>query len=362
MALKLFKSIGLFKRNSYLGVDIGTTSIKLVEILKGNARPKLQNYGVLESYGHLERLNDAIQTSGLKLMEKDTAKILKTLLDHSKVKSKDVIASIPAFSAFATLLEIPQMSEVDTAKTLPFQITQHIPLPVSEVAIDWMKVGEKEDEKGFTKQQVLIVSVPNKQINSYKSVFKMVGLNLVALEVESLSLARSLISNDPTLTLIVDIGSHSTNIVVVEKGFVKHNSQTDFAGASLTQAIAGGLNINMRRAEDLKRQKGLMGGSGEFELSTLTIPFLDAIISEVRRVKDNYERNQDSKIERVILAGGGANLLGIDKYFEKNIGLPTVIGNAFAKIDYPSKIEPMVRILGSSFAVAVGLGIKEFIK
>lgn len=359
--LKSIRSINFFKRNSYLGVDIGTTSIKLVEILKTGGRPKLKNYGVLESYGHLERLNNAIQTAGLKIMEKDAARMLKTLLDQSKVKSKDVIASVPAFSAFITLLEIPQMSEADTAKALPFQITQHIPLPVSEVAIDWMKVGEKDDEKGFTKQQVLIVSVPNEQINNYKTIFKMVGLNLVALEVESLSLARSLVGSDPTCTLIADIGSHSTNIVISEKGFVRHNSQTDFAGTSLTQAIASGLNINVRRAEELKKQKGLLGGGGEYELSTLTIPFLDAIISEVRRAKESYEKTQNSKVERIILAGGGANLLGIEKYFEENIGLPTVIGNAFVGIDYPSRIEPMVKILGPSFAVAIGLGIKEFI-
>jgi type IV pilus assembly protein PilM len=359
--LKSIKSASFFKRGSYLGVDIGTTSIKVAEVLKGGAKPKLRNYGVLESYGHLERLNNAIQTAGLKIMDRDAAKMLKALLDQSKVKSKDVIASIPAFSAFITLLEIPQMSAADTVKTLPFQITQHIPLPVSEVAIDWMKVGEKEDEGGTVKQQVLIVSVPNEQISHYKSIFKMVGLNLVALEVESLSLARAFVGGDPTPTIIADIGSHSTNIVVTEKGFVKQNSQTDFAGASLTQAISSGLNINVRRAEQLKKQKGLLGGTGEYELSTLTIPFLDAIISEVRRAKDNFEKNQGIKIERAILAGGGANLLGIDKYFEKNLGLPSAIGNAFARVDYPSGIEPMVKILGPSFAVAVGLAIKEFV-
>lgn len=346
---------------SYLGVDIGTTSIKMVEISKGRIQPKLQNYGILESYGHLERLNDAIQTSSLKLAERQTAELLKLLLKKIKIKSSETIASIPAFSAFITILEIPEMSEIDAAKAVPFQIRQHIPLPTSEVAIEWLKVGKKEDEKGFVKQEILVISVPNEQIRRYQNVFKLAGLKLKALEIESLGLIRALIANDPTSTLIVDIGARSTNIAVAETGFLKYNYQTDFSGGSLTQAISSGLNINIRRAEELKKQRGLLGAGGEYELSTLTIPFLDAIISEAKRAKDNYEKNQRSKIERVILAGGGANLLGIAQYFEGQINLPTVIGNPFSKIKYSPKIEPFIKELGPAFSVAIGLGIREFV-
>ncbi len=178
---------------------------------------------------------------------------------------------------------------------------------------------------------------------------------------ESLSLIRVLIANDPTPTLVVDIGARSTNIAVAEQGFLKYNYQTDFAGSSLTQAIASGLNINIRRAEELKKQRGLLGAGGEYELSTLTLPFLDAIISEAKRARANYEKSQGGKVERVILAGGGANLLGIGKYFEEQINLPTVIGNPFSKVEYPPRIEPIVKELGPSFAVAIGLGIREFV-
>ena len=357
----MFNFIKPFTASSYLGVDIGTTSIKMVEILKGRRQPKLQNYGILESYGHLERLNNAIQTSSLKIMEKETASLLKLLLEKLKIKTRQAIASIPAFSTFVSLVEMPTMSEVDTAKTVSFQIRQYIPLPASEVAIEWIKVGEKEDENGFTKQQIVIISVPNEQIQKYQNIFKLAGLKLRALEMESLSLIRALIGNDQTPTLLVDIGSRSTNIAAVDQGSLKYNYQTDFAGGSLTQAIAAGINISIRRAEELKKQRGLLGAGGEYELSTLTLPFLDAIISEIKRARANYEKNQERKIERVILAGGGANLLGIDKYFEGQMNLPTIIGNPFSKIEYSPKIEPIVRELGPSFSVAIGLGIKEFI-
>ena len=272
-----------------------------------------------------------------------------------------VVASLPSFTTFITLLEMPTMSAEDTAKAVVFQARQYIPLPVSEVTIDWLKVGEREDEEGVKKQQILLTSVPNERIRSYQSIFKAAGLKLIALEIESFSLARSLIANDPTPTILVDIGGRSTNIAVIDKSFWKYNGRTDFAGASLTQAIASGINIDIRRAEELKKRRGLTGAGGEYELSTLMFPYLDVIIEEVRRVKDFYEKEYLGKIERIILAGGGANLLGIENYFTERLGLPSVRGNPFGKINYPPQLEPVVNDLGPCLSVAIGLGIRQFI-
>lgn len=346
---------------SFLGIDIGTTSIKMVEIGKSDKKPKLQNYGWLETYGYLERLNDALQTSSLKILEKDASKLLQFLVSQIKPRTNLVVASLPSFTTFITLLEMPMMSAEDTAKAVVFQARQYIPLPVSEVTIDWLKVGEREDEEGVKKQQILLTSVPNERIKSYQAIFKAAGLKLIALEIESFSLARSLIANDPTSTILVDIGGRSTNIAVIDRGFWKYNGRTDFAGASLTQAIASGINIDVRRAEELKKRRGLTGTGGEYELSTLMFPYLDVIIEEVRRVKDFYEKEYSGKIERVILAGGGANLLGIENYFTERLGMPAVKGNPFGKINYPPQLEPVVNELGPCLSVAIGLGIRQFI-
>lgn len=347
---------------SYLGVDIGTASIKIAEISHGKARPSLKNYAMLESHGHLERLNNAIQTNSLKIAEKETVDLLKSVLDKMKPGTTTAVASIPSFSAFITLIEIPKMPDADTAKTVSFQLKQYIPLPITEVAIEWLKVGEKTDENGFEKQEIMIISVPTEQISRYKNIFKMAGLNLQSLEIESLSLIRASVGDDPSPALIVDIGARSTNIAVAEKGFLKYNYQTDFSGGSLTQAIANGLNINVRRAEELKKQRGLLGGRGDYELSTLILPFLDVIINEANRARTNYDNGHERKIERIILAGGGANLLGIDKYVEKQTGLPTGINKPFSKLDYSASIEPFVKELDPEFSVAIGLGIRELIK
>ncbi|HEY4475777.1 MAG TPA: type IV pilus assembly protein PilM [Candidatus Paceibacterota bacterium] len=343
-----------------LGVDIGTTSIKVAEVSKADGPPTLNNYGILETYGYLERFNEALQTSSLKLSEKNIAGYLKILLEHSRIRARTAIASIPAFLAFSTLIEAPTMSESEVRKFMEIQGKQYIPMPLSAVTIDWLKVGERRDESGEQKYQLLIVSIPNEQIEKYQNIFKASGLKLVSVEVEGMSIARSLSANLKEPALAIDIGSRSTSFSVVQNGFYKFGGQTDFSGGSLTQTIASGLSINPKRAEDLKKQRGLLGFGGEHELSTLIQPILDVIINEARRVIANYETSYQEKVASVILSGGGANLIGIKDYFNKNFGLPVSKGNPFSKISYPKILEPITKDTGPFLSVAIGLALKNF--
>ncbi|MFA6354089.1 MAG: type IV pilus assembly protein PilM [Candidatus Paceibacterota bacterium] len=347
---------------SYLGIDIGTTSIKAVEVKKGNGLPQVVNYGFLESSGHLLRSNDVLQTSSLKISEDQVIANLKMVIKKMKPKTNIALASIPVFSVFMTVFDFPEMSQGDLEKSLAFQARQYIPLPISEVALDWIKVGEREDDKGFKYEQVLLISVPQELIKKYQFIFKSVGLKLKALEIENLSLARGLSSGDPTQTIIVDIGSLSTDISFVSNGQVRFNSQSDYASASLTQALATSLNISPIRAEELKKEHGIINLGPNYELSTIMLPFLDVIINEVRKAQFNYESQfpGTAKIERIILSGGGANLVGIEKYFEKDFNLPVVKAAPFSKFSYPSSIELLVGELNPLMSVALGLALREF--
>lgn len=357
----LFNFLKPAQSGSSLGVDIGTTSIKIVEVEKGKSAPRLVNYGILETQSALLRANTALQTSTLKLFDKDTVDFLKTIVAQVKPKTINVVASLPLFSAFTTVLTLPEMKEEELAQAVTYQARQYIPLPIEEVALDWSKVGVIEDDKGQRQFQILLISVPQEQIKKYQKIFLDAGLSLKALEVESLSLMRAVIGNDPTPTFVVDIGSLSTDIMVVDQGQLKYSGQTDFSGSSLTQALATSLNINPIRAEELKKERGIMGTGPNYELSTIMLPFLDAIISEVRRAEFTY-KNQfpfAKPIERMILTGGGANLLGIEKYFKDQFNMPVVRATPLSKLEYPPILEPLAQELNTHLAVALGLGLKN---
>lgn len=345
--------------SSCLGVDIGTTSIKVVEVKSGKDRPEVVNYGLLESSGYLARANQALQTSALKIFESDVIELLKTVLREMHPGTTQVVASLPPFSAFTTVSDFPAMEGKEIEQAIVYQAKQYVPLPLSEVALDWMKVGEYQDEKGFVHEKILLVAVPREQIQKYQGIFAAVGLTLRELELESLSVAR-IWGTDATPSIVIDIGSRSTNIVFLEDGKLTWTAQTDFASASLTQALSASLNINPLRAEELKKERGIVGTGPNYELSTIMVPFLDAILNEVKKAQFAYQTQFPAAKppERLILSGGGANLLGIESYCAREFNVPIVKANPFSRFSYAPTIDPLVPELNPVMTVALGLGLK----
>lgn len=358
--MSLFSS--LFGGRPLLGVDIGTTSLKVAELASGRGGLSLANYGILETYGYLERANSAFQTSTLKLSEADVAAHLRLLLERIRPATRDAAASVPAFSAFSTLIELPTASLREINRVMQFQAKQYVPIAISEVELDWQKVGERTDENGVKKDQILLMAIVREQVERYRKIFRAAGLTLRRVEIDGVSSARSLTRGIGEPTLVVDIGSRSTGLFIAQDGHLKFSGQTDFSGGSLTQTIATGLNIGMLRAEDLKRERGLSATAGERELSTLMEVILDVIVREANRVRRRFEDTYGTKVKRLILTGGGANLMDITSYVEKQMDVPVERANPFGDISYPESVKPLSNDLGPLLSVAIGLGLRGFVK
>ena len=356
-----FQDIGnFFGARSVLGVDIGTSSIKVAEMTRRGDALSLLNYGILEVRDYLNHPNRAIQTSSLKISVEETTEALQILLKEMRPKARLAVGAIPAFSAFQTLIDMPLMSPQETAKAVEFQAPQYIPLPVKEVAVDWLKVDEFQTEKREAYQRIFLIGLPKDVLERYKSVCRSAGLRLTALELDGIAIARSLLVSEAEPTLLVDLGALATDIFVIRSGRILYASQTDYGGIHLTQAIARSLGITNARAEELKRRKGLIEGGADAELSTLTMPFLDVIMQEVAHTKDVAERRYGWQIKRAMLVGGGAELLGIDKYFGSQINLPVVKPNPFVHLAYPVSLEPMLLSLSKELPSAIGAAERYF--
>lgn len=349
----------LIPYSAVLGVDIGTTTIKVVELDKSDGVFSLKNYGLLENFGHLERENAAIQTSGLKIVDELTASLLKELLNKMGPTVKEAVFSLPAFSAFVTVMDLPNVSEKEFNQLIPYEARQYIPIPLSEVVLDWQVLNPLPGSL-TERTQVLLIAVSQEVVNKYVRIAQLAGLHLRALELESISLARALVGEDPLTTVVIDIGARATSISIVDEKNVRLTHDIDTAGNDLTLAVARGMNLSPLKAEEIKRNYGVLITAEQQYLPGLLTPLLDFIINEVKKLGARYAEKTRREIKRAILCGGGAMPPGIKDYFQKELGVPTELGNPFARVNYSPELEPLIRELRTQFSSAVGAGLKVF--
>lgn len=349
--------MGFLGQNEFLGIDIGTTSIKIVELKIKKERIELSNYGILEKYGHLERINDALQTMSFKLLEESTALLLRQLLEKMRIRTKTSFIALPSFTGFAVLAEFPSMTEKELAQAVKFQASQYIPMTFEETTLDWQIEKRTED-----KIYVLLIAIPTDIIKRYVKTAQLTKLNLKGLELENVALAHMFSKRENVPFVLVDIGGRATSISVIDEGILVMNRNIETAGGDITQVIASGLGINPFRAEEIKKAYGLnISNQGEMKVINLIIPLLDVIKREIEKSINNYYLRTKKKIEKVILTGGGANLKGLDEYYSKQLLLPVIKGNPFnmGLIAYNPKLAPIISEIGSSLATACAVALKE---
>jgi len=348
--------MGFFGQKEILGIDIGTTSIKIVELKVRKEKIELSNYGILEKYGHLERINDTLQTMSFKLLEESTAMLLKELFLKMKPKVKDCYMALPSFTGFAVLVEFPLMTEKELAQAIKFQASQYIPMTLQEMTLDWQIESKTEN-----KTLVLLIAIPTDIIKRYVKTAELAKINLKGLELENVSLAHLFSKKFQEPFVLVDIGGRATSISVIDKGILISTYNIDTAGGDLTQVIATALGINPFRAEEIKKSYGLnISLRGEVRLMNLIVPLLDVIKREIEKSINNYYLKTKRKVEKVVLTGGGANLIGIDEYYAKQLLMPVIKGNPFnlGLISYNPKLAPIINEIGTGLSTACAVALK----
>jgi len=346
---------------SYLGVDIGTSAIKIVELSKKGERIQLENFGELKSQALYQKPFRTFEKNTLLLLAEEIALAIKGILKEAKIQSRFASFSIPDFSSFFTNFELPSMTEEEIPEAVNFEARRQIPIPVSEVILDWSIIGGKPslDRKG-EKIKILLVAVPKEIINQYQEIAKKSGLELLALEAEVFGLIRSLVEKEKGIVVLVDIGAQSTTVNIVEKGILKISHSLDMGGNELTRIIARARNIDFWKAEELKEKFGLLRGQVD-DVSNILYPLIDLILKEVEDITQYFCQSEKKEIGQFILAGGAVYLPGLSGYFAQKLQKEVIIGNPFAKIFTPPILSETLKQIGPSFAIAVGMALRELI-
>lgn len=341
-----------------LGIDIGTSNIKIVELSQSSGGVALENYGILETYGYLDRPNAAIQSSYFKIVEETSVDLLKKLLKSFKPRTKRAVISLPIFSSFVTIFEMPLTDEKEISRAIPFEAKKYIPLPLDELTVDWAIINDGARGGKNISSKILLIAIPKDLIRRYQRIAKDVGLDVVAFELESVALARSLLGQNKAPVLILDVGAQSTNVAIVENGYLMSNENLSTAGSEITHVIAQGLGISKERAEEFKRVKGFNVEPQEAEVVNLMLPVIDYFGNEISRSLNMYKEKTGVEIKNVILAGGTANLPGLEQYLSQQLELNVQRAWPFTNISYQQFLEPLLKEIGPSLAVATGLALR----
>lgn len=349
-------------KKSYLGVDVGTLSVKIVEISNENGRPKLENYAALTNYG-LSFESPLQENAGKtqKTFGGEAGLMLRRLIKESGMRTNEANMSVPIFSSFMTVMELPQMPEAEVAKAIQFEAKKYIPVPMESVVIDWSLIGGEASAPGQAgKISVLLVAIPKDLINEYAAIARDTGLKLLTIELETISAARALIGNDPVPTILMDMGSRDTTISLVDGGHLRISHSIETSGEDLTRALASGLNISWRRAEEIKKENGLKIMNENSQIAGIITPLLDSIVNSTQNVMDAHFLKTKKKIEKLMIYGGASKMPGFAEYLNSRLKIDVVAGNPFGKIIYPEKLKPIINEVGREFAVAAGLALKAF--
>jgi len=355
--------MSLFSKK-FLGIDIGTSAIKAIELNRRGDRIYLENYGEIKSEAFYTKTFRTFEKSVLSLSLEEIALAIKAILKESEIKTRKCVFTIPDFATFFTTFDLPPMGEKEIPEAVRFEARQYIPLPLSEVALDWKVIEGIYIGKEKTKLRILLVAVPNELINQYQSIATFSNLELTLLEAEVFSLAKSLIPEDEKRVIaIVDMGLQSTTCSIIDKRILKISHSFDISANQFTEQVAKGLMVEYAIAESLKMKYGILdvegpGLKGRPSVKNILLPLVDELVKEVERIFAGFYYSEGKEVQKIILSGGSALLPGLVEYFKNYFKIEVEIANPFSKIFYPPILEEKLKEIGPSYAIAIGAALE----
>lgn len=330
-----------------LGIDVGTSYIKIVELCRSGRQKKLENYGQIFS----TQKPSAGKDDNF-IFEQDTAKAIRAVIEEAGIKTNEVVFSIPDFATFFTNLELPPMSKDELPQAIEYEARRYVPVPVEELTFDWQIIeGQHSKKEQKTSYKILLVAVPNEVVRQYKEIAQLANLELVSLEAETFSLMRALArEGEKGPVLLMDIGAKSTVCSIVDGKILRKSHSLDMCGNAFTSAIMHELNIDFKEAEKLKKQCGI----NEESIREILLPLMDVTLGGIKGILKNEGRN----IERVIISGGTSLLPGLKEYFQKALNKKVEISNPFLGLVYPPILDETLSGMGPSFAITVGSALR----
>lgn len=357
--MSFFSSLfGKKKESSVIGIDIGSSSLKVVQLKRVGGTAVLETYGelALGPYAGAE-VGQATNLPASTIVE-----TLNDLLREANVTTHSAGISIPFSRSLLTLVELPRRADANEQKTvIELEARKYIPVPVSEVQLDWFILPDILPEGAGLpdKIRVLLVAVHNDELALLENVITGSALEASFYEIEIFSTIRSVVDEPVKPVLVLDIGASATKVYVVESGVVAMSHNIPEGGQDVTRTIAHAHGLTVKKAESLKKEHGFTAKE-ENGYTTQTIELVfSRIFEETKRVLNQYEMSHKKSVSSIVLTGGGGVTKELAAYAQSFFSIPVSVADPFGKTQAPAFMRPVLSEIGPEFAVAVGLALRK---
>ena len=354
--------MGIFKKDYIVGLDIGSSSIKVAEFTRGEGGLRLVRADLREARG---------------ADEKEILHAVRTLLKGVDINNSKFIVSINCPKTCLRTITAPNMPKAELRNGLGLTAKEYFPFPIDDSILDFEILGEIED-KGAKKQKVLVAASPKMTVDKYLSLLKKLGIRPSSFVPVPVALERLVERSRPKkdeVNAFLDIGDHLTELAIFSGRELLFCRKIPVAGDDITKAMTGVLvsdrgktQLSIEEAELIKRQVGIPSDSEskmiEDKISTIQIlsmirPSIEQLVSELDRCFDYYrEESGGGVVDSLTLLGGGASLKGLPEFLARELGVEVKLGNPLENIKLDSKkaLSPDLTKAGGSIHLAPAVG------
>ncbi len=350
------------KESSVLGIDIGSSSVKVIQIKKKRGHAVLETYGelALGPYANME-VGRAVALPPERMIE-----AVSDILKESKTTTTSAGVALPLSSSLTAFITIPPVGDKQVADVVALEARKYIPVPLNEVLLDYSIIPREDsfvtdDDSTKTEKQgrdVLVVAIHNEYINTYQSVMAGTHLNPKFYEIELFSSIRAALDQGMSTNMVIDMGARSTKLYIVERGILRASHIINKGSQDITLTLSKALSISVGEAENMKRVHGLKGGPEYKELTEIITVNLDYVFYEANSSLLNYQKKYAKNVSKVILTGGGVLLKGFIDLAKISFQTDVVYADPFSKLETPAFLAEEFTQAGPEFAVAIGAAIR----
>ena len=347
--------LGKRKATQVLGLDVSSTTVKLLELSYSGDRYRVESYAVSSLP------QDAVIEKNVNDVD-GVANAIRTVVAQSRTKLKNVAAAVAGSSVITKMIDMPEgLSEDDMETQLTLEADQYIPYPLEEVAIDFEIQGPSPERDNQV--EVLLAACRRETIDARVEAIESAELSSKIMDVEAYAMERAffLLQNQLALdadstVAVVDIGATMTTLSVLNNAQTIYTREQLFGGKQLTDEIMRRYGLPLEEAGLAKKQGGL---PDDYEPEVLE-PFKDAVVQQVARsLQFFFSSSQYNDVDQIILAGGVASMEGLEELVQEKLGTPTAVANPFADMSASSRVNKAnLEADAPSFLIAAGLAIR----